>query len=203
MTIRKGRLWGEPGALAPSGVVVATDAEATRVVTAARTRREPPPMLGLIGGDLAATLGATGSQHRLTTSDARQYPVDLGVALVDGVERVFVAHVLVRRPLWRGRIVAVMNAQWLGEWDLGPKSHPNDGLVDITDASLPLTDKLRARKRARTGTHIPHPKISTRRVKAISFDFDPPGTCFIDGIKLGRVRHLEVTVEPDAFTVVV
>ncbi len=26
-----------------------------------------------------------------------------------------------------------MNAQWLGSWDLGPRSHPNDGLLDLTD----------------------------------------------------------------------
>jgi hypothetical protein len=28
-----------------------------------------------------------------------------------------------------------MNAQWLGSWDLGPRSHPNDGLTDVTDGA--------------------------------------------------------------------
>ena len=38
-----------------------------------------------------------------------------------------------------------MNAQWLGDWDLGPRSHPNDGLLDVTDGTLPFGDRWKAR----------------------------------------------------------
>ena len=44
-----------------------------------------------------------------------------------------------------------MNAQWVGGLNLGPRAHPNDGLLDVYDARLGLTDvvKVRARARAR------------------------------------------------------
>ncbi len=56
-----------------------------------------------------------------------------------------------------------MNAQWLGDWDLGPRAHPGDARLDVTDGRLPLGDLLKARKRVRTGTHLPHPDLVTTR----------------------------------------
>ena len=45
-----------------------------------------------------------------------------------------------RRRGWRDFAVA-MNAQWIGEWNLGPKAHPNDGIVDACGSETygPLT----------------------------------------------------------------
>jgi hypothetical protein len=203
VTIRKRRPWGESGVLVESGVVIHRDAEASHALAEARTAGEPLPMLGLLGGDLCATLGGTGSEANLYSPAARRYPVDLGVATADGVEHVFVAHVIVRRRAWRGRVVAAMNAQWFGTWDLGPKSHPNDGLLDTTDASLGWSDKFAARRRLATGTHVPHPRIVVRRAARATFDFEPAGLLFVDGELVGRVQHLELGVEPDAFTVVI
>lgn len=203
MTIRKHESWGEPGGLDATGVVAATDVEVARIVERARSEGIEVPMIGLIGGDLCATMSGPGSMERLRSDEARRFPIDLGVALVDGVEQVFVAHVVVRRRFWRGRVVAAMNAQYLGEWDLGPKSHPNDGLLDISDADLSWSDKWSARRRAPSGTHVPHPGIRVTRTAASSFNFDPPGRIWIDGVAHGAVRHLGLTVEADAFTVVV
>lgn len=203
MTIRKHRPWGETGTLAASGIVIHRDAEGSVALADARAAEQPLPMLGLLGGDLCTTLGGSGSDANLHSPAARRYPVDLGVAIADGVEHVFIAHVIVRRRGWRGRIVAAMNAQWLGSWDLGPKSHPNDGLLDITDATLGWSDKFAARKRLATGTHVPHPKIRVRRTSAATFDFEPAGMLYVDGESAGRVRRLELGVEPDAFRVVI
>jgi hypothetical protein len=203
MTIRKGQDWGAPGALPHDGVVVRSDAEARAVVTDARRAGRPVPTLGLLGGDLCRTLGGQGDAGRLHSADAMTFPIDLGSVLVDGRLHWFVAHLIARRSWWRGRAVAVMNAQWLGDWDLGPRSHPNDGLLDATDGSLPLGDRLAARKRVRTGTHLPHPALRTTRAAAMSFDLDPALDVWLDGEPLGRARHLAVRAEPDAITVVV
>lgn len=203
MTIRKRQSWGRPGCLGSAGVVVHSDSEGSAAIAAARAAGAPMPDLGLVGGDLCATLGGTGSEEHLRGSDARRFPVDLGIATADGVEYVFIAHVLVRRRAWIGRVLAAMNAQYRGAWDLGPKSHPNDGLLDISDARLGLADKAAAHRRLRSGTHVPHPHIAVRRTSDATFDFDPPGLLEIDGTRVGRVRHLDLTVEPDAFFVVV
>lgn len=203
MTIRKHQPWGEPGVLAANGVVVSSDVEASRAVAAARAAGIEPPELGLLGGDLCATMSGTGSEAHLYGPEARRYPVDLGIAVADGVEHVFVAHVLVRRPLWRGRILAAMNAQFLGPWDLGPKSHPNDGLLDVSDARLGFAEKLAARRRAPSGTHVPHPRIEVRRTRARAYRFEPGARLFVDGVAVGGVTELELRVEPDALTVVI
>ncbi|MCD9623081.1 diacylglycerol/lipid kinase family protein [Rhabdothermincola salaria] len=203
MTIRKGEAWGAPGALPADGVLVHSDAQAREVVTEARRRGDPIPTLGLLGGDLCRTLGGKGDVERLRSADAMTFPVDLGAALVDGHLHWFVAHLVARRSWWFGRVIAVMNAQWHGRWDLGPRSHPDDGLLDITDATMALGDRWKAWRRLPTGTHLPHPSLRTTRTAAATFDLEPALTVHLDGRAVGRARTLAVRIEPDALTVVV
>jgi hypothetical protein len=203
MTIRRGEAWGAPGPLPADGVVVRSDAEARAVVTEARRAGLEVPVLGLLGGDLCRTLGGLGDPARLRSNDAVTFSCDLGVADLDDERRWFVAHAIARRSWWRGRAVAAMNAQWLGGWDLGPRSHPNDGLLDITDGSLPLGDRWKARRRLPTGTHLPHPELTVTRTAAADLAFDPPRDVWLDGEKVGRVRHLALSIEPDALRIVV
>ena len=203
MTVRRGESWGEPGALPADGVVVRSDAEARTAVEEARRAGRPLPTLGLLGGDLCRTLGGTGDEDRLRSPQAMTFPVDLGAALVDGRLHWFVAHLVARRSWWRGRVLVAMNAEWLGSWDLGPRSHPGDGLLDLTDGDLRLSDRLKARRRLPLGTHVPHPDLITRRVDAFQAELDPPLDVYLDGVALGRARHLSVRLEPDALTVVV
>jgi len=201
VTIRKGEAWGGPGALPDDGVLVRSDAEARRTLTAARRAREPFPALGLLSGDLARTCGATGDEARLRGPDAQRLPVDLGEVLVDGVLHVFVAHLVARRSWWRGPVLVAMNAEFLGDWDVAPRSHPNDGRLDLLQADLPMGDRWKARARLRTGAHVPHPGISERRVRAEQVDL-PPGTrVWLDGELLGPARALSIRCVPDALTV--
>ncbi len=203
MTIRPGRDWGEPGSLPPGGVVVASDAEARLVVERARSEGRSPPPLGLVGGDLCRTLGGRGDELRLFSPEATRLTVDLGAALVDGRPHWFVAHLVARRSWWRGRIVAVMNAEWLGHWDVAPRAHPNDGLLDLLDGAPPLRDRLRARRRLRTGMHVPHPAIHQQRAARFEIAMDPPLDVRLDGLDVGPASRLTAWVEPDALTVVV
>ncbi|MDZ7676441.1 MAG: hypothetical protein U5K30_15400 [Acidimicrobiales bacterium] len=203
MTIEKHERWGDPGRLPDDGVLVRTDAEASDAMGAARRDRRDPPVLGLLGGDLARTCGATGDEARLRGDEAQTLPVDVGEALVDGVLRHFVAHVVVRRPFWRGRVLAVMNAQYLGRWNVAPRSHPNDGRLDVLDADPPLGERWKVRARLHTGTHLPHPDISVRRVTGAQFDLDRGTRVWVDGRSVGAARALSVRIEPDALHVVV
>lgn len=203
MTIEKHRPWGEPGALPADGVLVRTDAEARAVVEQAHREHRPVPALGLLGGDLCRTVGGRGDEVRLRSAEAMTLPIDVGAALLDGRLHRFVAHLVVRRSWWRGRVVAVMNAQWIGPWDVAPKSHPGDGLLDVFDADLSLEDRLKARRRLPTGTHVPHPGITTRRVAALQLDLDRPTPVWLDGERVATARTLSIRVEPDAATVVV
>src|SRR5437764_4051723 len=129
MPISRGSPYGEPGTLPADGVVVRSDAEARAVIERARAEGRPFPPLGLLGGDLCRSLGGPGDEPRLRSADAVTFPVDLGEALLDGRLHLFVAH-LVARTRWWTRAFVAMNAQWVGGWNLGPRAHPDDGLLD-------------------------------------------------------------------------
>jgi hypothetical protein len=205
VTVRRGQGWGEPGRLAEDGVVVHSDAEARRVVERARRAGEPLPPLGLAGGDLCRTLGGRGDVGRLRSGDAARLPVDLGAVLVDGRLQWFVAHLVARRSWWRGPLLAAMNAEFMGDWDVAPRAHPNDGLLDmvVVDAAMTLTDRIQARRRLPTGAHVPHPAIRQSRRPAFQIEFDRPTRVWLDGERVATATNLSVRVEPDALICVV
>jgi hypothetical protein len=203
MPIAKGESWGRAGRLPDDGVVVASDAEARRVVEAARRAGDPIPVLGLLGGDLFRTLGGRPDHDRLHTDEAMVLPCDLGVAMLDGKLHYFVAHLTARRGWWRGRALVVMNAAWIGDWNLGPKAHPNDGLLDITEADVPVGQRLAVRSRLPQGAHLPHPALQTRRTRAAQWRLERPTPVYLDGEVVTTARDISVRLETDALTVVV
>jgi hypothetical protein len=204
VTVEMGRPWGEAGALPEDGVVVASDAAARAVVEAARRANRPVPPLGLVGGDLCRTMGGRGDAARLRSPEALRAPTDLGSVLVDGRQHWFVAHLVARRSWWFGRVIAAMNAEFLGDWDVAPRSHPGDGLLDVLDVrAMGLADRLKARSRLPSGGHVPHPAIRQTRVPAVQFELDRPTPVWLDGERVGEGRHLSIRVEPDALVCVV
>jgi hypothetical protein len=204
MPIGKGQAWGHLGPMPAAGVVVATDAGARRLVEQARARGEPPPVLGLVGGDLWRTLGGSGllDPDRLRSDRAMTFGIDVGEVLIDGRLHLFVAHLVAHSRSWR-RVLVAMNAEWRGPWDLGPKSHPNDGLLDTYDARLAWGDLWKVRARLPSGAHMPHPGIKERRVAALQVEFEHPVIVELDGDVVGRASTLSLRIEPDALSVVV
>ena len=204
MTIRKGEPWGQrwegPGPVPPDAVEVRSDAEARAAVELARRAGERPPPLVLLGGDLCRTLGGRGSVRE---GETHLFPVDLGSVLVDGRIHWFVAHAVAMRSWWRGRVVMAMNAQWRGDWNVGHKAHPNDGLLDVYDMSLSLSDRWKARRVLPYGTHVPHPEIRVERSNAVHLELDPPLPVALDGVTVGTARNLVLRTETDALTVIV
>lgn len=203
MTIQKGVDWGERCPLPPEGVVVRSDAEARAVVEAARRAGEPVPPLGLLGGDLCRTLGGSGDAGRLRSAEAMSFPCDLGSVLVEGSLHWFVAHLVARRGWWRGRAVVAANAAWLGRWNVAPRCHPNDGILEVLDARVPTGERAKVRARLPLGDHLPHPAISVRRVKAVQIELERSMPVFLDGVELPAARNLSIRCEPDALTVFV
>jgi diacylglycerol kinase family enzyme len=130
------------------------------------------------------------------------FPIDVGAVLLDGRLHRFVAHLIARNRSWQ-RVFVAMNAQWYGEWNLGPRAHPNDGLIDTYDARLWPADLLKVRARLRHGAHLPHPRIAERRTGALQVVFDRALAVELDGVRIGAATALSVRVEPDALTVVV
>jgi YegS C-terminal NAD kinase beta sandwich-like domain len=194
MTIERGAPWGRSAPLPPDGLVVGSDAAASDAAAAALAEHMPLPVVGLLAGDLCRTVGGPGSRERLHTDDAVTLPIDVCEVVIDDARRVFVAHVVARRNWWYGRLWAALNAEWLGDWDVAPRAHPGDGLLDVMDVSLSTPDRVRARRRLRSGTHVPHPKIRQHRVASTDVEFDRPMRVWADGRLMGESRAISVRV---------
>ena len=190
MTIRPGEEWGTSVDRPDDLVVLPGDAALADAVAAGRAP------LAVAGGDLHRAVGNPEPRPQMQRVD-----VDLIRAVVDGEELVAVAHVVARRSWWRGPIVAVMNVDHIGAWNVAPRAHPNDGRLDIVevDRSMGVRQRWQARRRLPQGTHVPHPAISTRRATDATWAFDPPLRLWLDGVARGPVSELSVTVEPDAY----
>lgn len=207
MTIKPGQAWGRPVPRPPDLVVVHSDAELARAIS-----QERGLPIGVGGGDLARTLGVTSASAGTlaTRPTVNEYLIDLLEVRIDGAEEPIVtcAHVVARSPWgsghWlRGRILVVMNAEFIGEWDIAPRGHPNDGRVEVVDvdASMTARERLTARRRLPTGTHVPHPSITTRSVKTGSWQFERPLDVLADGRRVARASSLSIDVLADAATV--
>lgn len=193
MTIRKGEPWGSPEGPAPASVLD-DDAALARSVASSRGAT-----LSVRSGDLAQTLGLDGAPR----AEPLWFAMDLGfVELDDGPEIPFTAHVIARGRFWLGEGAVIMNAAWVGDRYLGPRAHPNDGLLDITVGSLPPRQLLAAAKRSKTGVHLPHPDLSVLRVANWEHHFDRPRRVEVDGRYVGRAHRLRCRVEADAYTLV-
>lgn len=200
MTIEKGMPWGvavpSPGDLR----VVPTDRDVRDFVVRQRERGTALRPVGLGGGDMARTMGGGNGRFPGTVTQAT---IDL--LRVQCGERVTwaVAHVVARRGWQRGEVLFAMNAQFFGQYDVAPRSHPNDGKVDILHVAPDMTWRARraAARRARTGTHLPHPQLTARQLADYSLTFEKPLVIWVDGERWGTAAELQIAVEPDALTV--
>jgi hypothetical protein len=196
MTIRPGETWGErvdaPVDLLP------VDSDAALAAHVESGDRRP---VRLTGGDLLQTLGGPSAGAAVL-----RFPIDVLRVTADGRSSVAVAHAVVhdrRWAGWRGPILAVMNVDRRGRWDVAPRAHPNDGRADVVevDAAMGIRARWQARRRLPSGTHVPHPAIHVSRTNERSWQFARPLGLWIDGAHWGPVHSLHVTVEPDAATV--
>jgi hypothetical protein len=203
VTIRRGEPWGEPTQSPPGLHIVNTDAELRQWVIRHRAAGEPVPPVGLAGGDLARSIGG-GHPERFPGIVTRA-PVDL-LRVTSGDQVTWAAaHLVGFTAWWHGEAFLAMNAQYRGRWDVAPRSHPNDGKVDVVqiDPAMPWRQRLAASKRARTGTHLPHPMLQARQVAAVELRLGRRLPLWADGQRWIVTDHVDVTVEPDALDVYV
>ena len=215
MTIKKGEDWGTVGPLSPDAPVVSGDRELAELFTVVRSASgshtlSGPAQVGLSGAssdvshrDLARTVSARASESDLRAGDRPQLPIDLAIVTIDDEDLVMAASLVIRRQLWLGVVEGAMNAAFLGEWNVTPSGHPNDGRLDVVRAQLSAGDRWKARSRLVSGTHLPHPDISIRRLKQHSFDVDRRASVHIDGRDVGSPSAVAFVVVPDATTIIV
>lgn len=193
VNVRPHQDWGEIGPLPSDVTIIDDDRSAGRLVERAWIDGAPLPAVGLTGGDLRRALGGRRDREELRRDDnVLTAAIDVGSVVVDGVRHAFVAHLVARSRTWSGPVFAVMNSEWLGDWIVAPRAHPGDGFFDLVEARLPRRDRLEARRRLRTGTHVPHPAISVRKIATGEIDFGTRRTIYVDGNRVGTARSVRI-----------
>ena len=224
MTIEKGKDWGTRAIIATTVPAVESDAGLADLFSVDRTSGSPslegPDVVALLAheasstdprqssGGLARTVGARGSSELILGNERALLPLDLGVATLvtsDGEQRdqVVASSLVVSTRFWAGPIRGAMNAAFLGDWNVAPGGHPNDGRFDVIEAELSISDRIKARNRLPSGSHIPHPGISIRRLKTAEFAVGRSASVWIDGREQGRVAKVQVVVFPDAVSIAI
>lgn len=214
VTIKKGESWGEPGVLEESGLVVSTDYELAELLQGYRMREQVPPVIAVLGGALHRTLGSPQRDvAALRSGQGYVFPLDVGILQFfdsEGTQRevLFVAHCQAstdpRMRLWKGRTVLAMNASFMGTLNLGPRAHPNDGRLDVTEGQLKWAERKQARSRAVTGAHLPHPSLHERRVSSrMQFSSGSMFDLSTDGRLQGKSAEFSITCIPDAARILV
>ena len=193
--------WGKPGVMPPDGLVVNGNEELQEIIESCRRSNNEIPTIGLVGGDLWRTLGGKSHHDRLLKGDAQLLSVDLGTALIDGHIYWFASHLIARTRIWTGRTWIVANASHYGNWNIAPRAHPGDGLLDILDLNLTFSDRLKARSRVQAGNHVPHPDIHYQRRPTAQIEMKKETDVWIDGKKITKASQISVRVEPDALRV--
>lgn len=201
MTISKGGDWGTT-VPRPSDLRIASDDhDLARLLTDGSSQPT-----AVASGDVFRTVGSRPLTDR---AEVLELPIDLlRVSLDDGAPVDVVAHVLARRPWrlggwWRGEVLAVMNAEFVGEFDVAPRGHPNDGRAEsfLVDAEMGLRQRWEVRRRLPSARHLPHPSIATRSIRSATWEFVRPLAIVADGHDLGTARRLTVEVVADAAVV--
>ncbi len=205
MTIKRGEEWGTPFT-APSVVThLGSDADIATM--------EAGETMIVTGGDLYETLGcpaiaAPGSTCTLVSVDALQCEVFLpdGTVVIQRVASCIEIGFFRPRLGRQHRYVCVSNAGLVKGRNLLPRAHPNDGVMDVLEvaSSMTIRNRLVANKKAETGTHIPHPNITTAR--GTMFEFENLGESEdlqLDHTKIPSWVKIRVSVLPDYWNIVV
>ena len=204
MTIQKGEGWGKRIPTPSSVRLVESDADLSQC--------DRSVFISLSNGDIHRALGSprpvqNEAECTLLHIDALQVRIlglDGSEQLVTSASRIEIGALLSLKV--RKRYVCVTNGGIVNGRNIAPRAHPNDGRFDIMtlDASMSLRNRLTARNRAVTGTHLPHPHISVRQADTFSAKNLGRGERLsIDGKTIKKWSEVAVTILPDYWQVVV
>ena len=204
MTIRKGEQWGTRISKPSRIRHVSSDAEIAQCSS--------EDYISVGGGDIFTTLGSPAfisdsDECTLLPMDALQ----VKILLSDASEKSFTAASCIEvgslmSPLKSGRYICVTNGGIVSGRNFAPRAHPNDGRLDImlVAETMSFRDRLTARKKALTGTHVPHPSISLRQDETFSTKrLGERDTLRIDGITAANWLEVSVSIVPDYWQIVV
>lgn len=195
MTIRRGEDWGRPVTAPDPILVVSSDAEISE--------RQRDEVMTVNAGDTWLALGRPsgpepGQECRELGLDA----LEVTIARPDGSSLRLLAASTVEAGKWfrRGAYVAVLNNGFCRGLNLTPRSHPNDGRLEVflLESGTPVLQRIMMRRRARSGSHLPHPGVTISSSEGFSYvRSGQRQRLTLDGHDIGAWTSFSVHCVPD------
>lgn len=222
--IRPGSEWGTPTDETPAATVTGDDG-ALAAWLGHLDPEAPAPLVRFVphGSDLARAVGLRATEPD-TDRPARGIALPLDAMTTDAgpaVNSVVTGTAPDRLAPWHrarpvtvtvdGRevftgpatTVVVMNGQYLGTADLAPRGHPGDGRLEVQVYALRPGERAAMRRRLPSGTHVPHPRITTASGREVLVRTGRPLPVTLDGHAAGRAGTLAVRARPGALRLLV
>ena len=143
MTIRPGERWERPGASAGGAPTARRDRDVVALAGERSVDGRPAGPIRLVGGDLHRMLGSP--TDRPDPVEAEIDLLEVSDLLSGRVLGRAAAHVVIggAAAMVRGRVLAACNAGQIGPFEIAPRAHPGDGLIDV----VTVADGMRSRQR--------------------------------------------------------
>lgn len=103
----------------------------------------------------------------------------------------------------RATSVLVANGQYLAGRDVVPRGHPGDGRLEVQIYAVRAGERASMRRRLPTGTHVPHPDITSATGRRSRIRVAAPARAEVDGMGVPARRLWEVEVVPGALRLLV
>ena len=198
MTISKGQPWGTEGVV-PHGVEVADSDRALALST------EP---CQLTAGNIHAALGRP--TPKKPGEPCMILPVDALEVVIHrrggpGASILAAGEVIIGRWQWGRHCVIATNAGVVGDLNIAPRAHPNDGVMDVLTrhAEMRFRERWLARRKARLGTHLPHPNLEYRTSTDLHHDRHGREPLWVDGVRVTSWTSVSIRVRTDRWSVIV
>ena len=208
MTIQKFGPYGTPVPHPSKLVVLRSDREIAQHFIA----HEFATPCTVTKGSIAHSLGVKGgSIHRGDDPGQQLTLVNIDLLRIDyrtktsgdsGLQLIVAGTLAVQRRSLFSACLLLSNSGLLHGRDILPRSHPNDGFVDVLEIDQRIKPRQRvlAWRRSKTGSHLPHPFLRVSR----SSDFEwsgRPSRMIADGVTYTGVVWLKCTVLADAMRI--
>jgi len=103
----------------------------------------------------------------------------------------------------RATSVLVANGQYLAGRDVVPRGHPGDGRLEVQIYAVRAGARAAMRRRLPTGTHVPHPDITSVTGRRARIRIAAPARGEVDGRAVPARRLWDVEVVPGALRLLV
>ena len=198
--ITRGEQWGVPTTRTHEDIVVTGDRE---LASSSSDRR-----LIVRTGDIARSLGDPAVPQ--VDANCIEVPIDalrVIISLHNGTSISMIAssHVVIGNWI-QGRLICVSNSGFIGNRNVSPRAHPNDGFFDVMTLrpSMGIQQRIRARHKSILGTHTPHPFVETSRAKTIEYSSASRSESLrVDGRRIRSWSGVQVEIVPDYWRLLV